>query len=96
MNNGEICGTHTPTGHYILIEAHFEPPYGRNMSSLCKDDAYIKCNLNTLELQIEDVGEFSSKLELLNTYMEQEMVAWQHEQNRNHQHPYGLYSQLFA
>lgn len=28
MNNGEICGTHTPTGHNLLIEAHFEPPYG--------------------------------------------------------------------
>lgn len=26
--NGEVCGTHTPTGHMILLEAHFEPPYG--------------------------------------------------------------------
>ncbi|RWS16439.1 protein unc-13 A-like protein [Dinothrombium tinctorium] len=27
MNEGEVCGTHTPTGHILLIEAHFEPPY---------------------------------------------------------------------
>ncbi|XP_025017990.1 uncharacterized protein LOC112539558 [Tetranychus urticae] len=27
IEEGEVCGTHTPTGHYILIEAHFEPPF---------------------------------------------------------------------
>lgn len=26
IKDGEICGTHTPSGHRILIEAHFEPP----------------------------------------------------------------------
>lgn len=26
IKDGEICGTHTPSGHRILIETHFEPP----------------------------------------------------------------------
>ncbi|XP_023214439.1 protein unc-13 homolog A-like [Centruroides sculpturatus] len=28
MANGEVVGTKIPTGHSILIEAHFELPYG--------------------------------------------------------------------
>ena len=31
MNEGEVCGTHTPTGHYLLIEAHFEPPLSKSI-----------------------------------------------------------------
>lgn len=27
IENGEICGTHTPSGHSLLIEVHFEPPF---------------------------------------------------------------------
>ncbi|XP_054160365.1 protein unc-13 homolog B-like [Oppia nitens] len=72
--NGEVCGTHTPTGHHLLLEAHFEPPY---------------------ELQIDDVGEFSRKLQYLNTYMEQEMIAWNQEQRtRFNPHANQLYSGL--
>lgn len=37
------------------------------------------------------MGEFSRKLELLNTYMEQEMVAWNHEQQVRFNHPNQLY-----
>lgn len=45
------------------------------------------------EYEIEDIGEFSHKLQLLNSYVEQEMVTWQNEQGSysNHHHPYGLY-----
>jgi len=32
MNEGEVCGTHTPTGHYLLIEAHFEPPLSKTIT----------------------------------------------------------------
>lgn len=38
MNNGEICGTHTPTGHNLLIEAHFEPPYGNYIWWISNDN----------------------------------------------------------
>ena len=26
--NGEICGTLNATGHFLLVEMHFEPVYG--------------------------------------------------------------------
>ena len=27
--NGEICGTRNATGHFLLVEMHFEPVYGK-------------------------------------------------------------------
>jgi len=46
------------------------------------------------ELEIDDVQTFSQNLELLNSYMEQEMMTWQQqEQNRNRpNHPHQLNS----
>ncbi|XP_074596805.1 unc-13 isoform X2 [Brevipalpus obovatus] len=27
LDGGEVIGSHSPVGHYVLIEAHFEPPF---------------------------------------------------------------------
>lgn len=98
-----MCGTHTSTGNYILIEAHFEPPFG--MFTFLYFSIYngvISSHLYYfplfLEYTIEDVTEFSRNLDLLNNYIDQEKITWQPE----HQDPskamqqYSLYCKLYS
>lgn len=33
--NGEVQGTRDPTGHMLLLDLHFELPFGETLSSFC-------------------------------------------------------------
>ena len=49
LKNGEPIGTQTATGHYVLLDARFELPYGELTSSLLLPSLYEHFDLNIAE-----------------------------------------------